>query len=45
MVMQVMGHKTRSMFDRYGIVSPEDLRDAAQRLSDKTWTNLPAAGD
>jgi integrase len=45
MVMQVMGHRTRSMLDRYGIVSPEDLRDAARRLSDKTLTNWPAAGD
>jgi integrase len=44
-VMQVMGHRTRSMLDRYGIVSPEDLKDAARRLSDKTQTNLPAAGD
>jgi integrase len=44
-VMLVMGHRTRSMLDRYGIVSPEDLKDAARRLSDKTRTNLPAAGD
>jgi integrase len=39
-VMLVMGHRTRSMLDRYGIVSPEDLKDAARRLSD----NLPAEG-
>jgi integrase len=44
-VMQVMGHKTRSMLDRYAIVSPEDLRDAARRLSDKSSDNLRATGD
>jgi hypothetical protein len=33
------------MIDRYGIVSPEDLKDATRRLSDKTRTNLSAAGD
>lgn len=45
MVMQVMGPKTRSMLDRYAIVSPEDLRDAARRLSDKSSYNLRATGD
>ena len=32
-VMTVMGHKTRSMLDRYHIVSPSDLQDVARRLS------------
>ena len=30
--MQLSGHKTRAVFERYNIVSPNDLRDAAQRL-------------
>ena len=30
--MQLTGHKTRGVFERYNIVSSVDLRDAAQRL-------------
>lgn len=30
--MQMSGHKTRSIFDRYHIVSDQDLREAARRL-------------
>ena len=30
--MQMAGHRTRSVFDRYHIVSEGDLRDAARRL-------------
>ena len=30
--MKITGHKTRAVFDRYHIVSPGDLQDAARRL-------------
>jgi hypothetical protein len=34
--MQLTGHKTRSVFERYNIVSDGDLRDAARRLDGAT---------
>jgi hypothetical protein len=36
--MQMTGHKTRSVFERYNIVSAGDLREAAKRLDDVAGT-------
>jgi len=40
--MKLSGHKTRSVFDRYNIVSDGDLRDAARRLEELPKTATPA---
>jgi integrase len=34
--MKITGHRTRAVFDRYHIVSPTDLQDAARKLTGMT---------
>ena len=37
--MQLTGHKTRSVFERYNIVSAGDLREAARKLDEARGHN------
>jgi hypothetical protein len=37
--MRILGHKTRSMFERYDIKNEEDLRDAAAAVENEMARN------
>ena len=43
--MQMTGHKTRSVFERYNIVSECDLVEAARKLNAVQPAQLPADSD
>lgn len=45
--MKLTRHKTRAVFDRYHIVSPGDLRDAARKAHGPVFghVGVPAASD
>jgi integrase len=41
--MTITGHRTRAVFDRYHIVSPADLQDAARKLTGTFSGTVPSA--
>jgi integrase len=40
--MSISGHRTRSIFDRYHIVDPDDLKDASKRIQDGAAERIQA---
>ena len=43
--MKLIGHRTRSVFDRYDITSPGDLREAARKLDTSAMRISEQAGE
>ena len=39
--MTITGHRTRSIFDRYHIISPADLQDASRKLMGTITGTIP----
>ena len=37
--MRITGHRTREVFERYNIVSEQDLRDAAKKMGTISGTS------
>jgi hypothetical protein len=45
--MEISGHRSRSVFDRYSIVGAKDIRDAAEKMEGRlrsSLATLPGAG-
>lgn len=39
--MKISGHRTRSVFERYNIIDPEDLKDAGRKMNQASSSRAP----